>query len=233
MNAQKAKRCFWLWMIFVLTFGLLLSATPSNSSAITWDLGNEYTDATPPEGPPPWLTVIIDDENSSGNVTLTLISKLISSEFVNLWLLNYDTENFSLAPGDFVYEPYSTGPEPIIRISDNAYHAPQNEWFDIQFDFENANSIDRFGPFEEVVFTITKPGLTAYSFNFKSDPDLDESGYHTAAHIGGIGPTGDDSGWIVDNLEQSSLVHNPEPSTVLLVFFGLMGIIGLKKKARN
>lgn len=227
MNAQKAKRCFLLWMIFILTFGLLLSAASSNALVTTWHMVEEYTGAIPPAGPPPWLTVIIDDGVDPGNVTLTLISNLIGSEFVNLWLLNYDTDNtdnFTLAPSDFVYQPSSTGPEPVIQIADNAYNVPQKHFFDIQLDFENANSIDRFGASEKVVFTIIKPGLTTYSFNTTSSSDPYGSGFFTAAHIGGIGPTGDDSGWIV---------HNPEPSTVLLLFFGLMGFIGLKKKARN
>jgi hypothetical protein len=224
MNTQKAKRWFLLWMILIITFGLLLSVTPSNALVTTWEMVEEYTGAIVPEGSPPWLKVIIDDNDASGNVTLTLISNLIDSEFVNLWLFNYDTDNFTLAPSDFVFQPSSTGPEPIILIADNAYHAPQKQLFDIQLDFENATSIDRFGPFEEVVFTITKLNLTAHSFNSSSHSDTYRSGFFTAAHIGGIGPTGDDSGW---------LIHNPEPSTVLLVFFGLMGFIGLKKKARN
>lgn len=224
MHIQKARHWFLLWMIFIITFGLLLSATPSNALVISWHMVKEYTGATAPEGPPPWLTVIIDDKADPGNVTLTLISDLFGSEYVNLWFFNYDTDNFTLAPSDFVYQSSSTGPEPIIQIGDNKYHAPQDGLFDIKLDFENAASGDRFGPLEEVVFTIIKPGLTADSFNFRSASDPYGSGYFTVAHVGGIGPTGDDSGWIV---------HNPEPSTVLLLFLGLIGLVGFKKKARN
>jgi hypothetical protein len=233
MDTQKAKCRLLLSMISIILFGLLLSSFPSNALVISWNLGLEYSGATSPEGPPPWLTAIIDDEIDPGNVTLTLKSNLIGSEFVNLWLFNYDTDNFTLASSDFIYKQSSTGPEPTINIGNNLFHAAGDGWFDISFDFQNPFSGDRFEPTEEVVFTISKPGLTAYSFNSMSAFGEDEIGLFTASHVGGIGPAADDSGWITifPEIDTSTIV--PEPSTMIFLFFGLIGIVGFKKKAKN
>ncbi|MGA1842066.1 MAG: PEP-CTERM sorting domain-containing protein [bacterium] len=224
MNTQKVKQQLWLCMIFLISFGLLLSSLPSNAMVISWDLQWEYSGAFPPEGPPPWLTAIIDDEIDPGNVTLTMISNLTGSEFVNLWFFNYDTDKFTLTPSDFVYQQSSTGPEPTIMIGNNSFHAAADGWFDISFDFQNPFSGERFESSEVVVFTISKPGLTANSFNSMSVFGENEIGLFTASHVGGIGPAGDNSGWI-------TIV--PEPSTIFFLFFGLIGFLGFKKKIRD
>jgi len=81
--------------IVVLVMSLVLVAAAPSSQArgaiVTYDLGFEYSGATPPAGAGPWLRATFDDGGSPGAVTLTLTAlNLTGGEFVNDWMFNLD-----------------------------------------------------------------------------------------------------------------------------------------------
>ncbi len=73
-----------------LLLSALLLVFASGASAVTFDLDREFSGATPPSGPDPWLTATFVDV-VAGTVRLTMDSfGLVDSEFVREWLFNID-----------------------------------------------------------------------------------------------------------------------------------------------
>jgi hypothetical protein len=207
-----------IWLIIA---ALIMFVERANATVISWDYNYEYTGATPPAGPAPWLNITIDDEISPGSVAIVITSCLTGVEFVNELLLNFEENTFPLTPDDFVYLP-STGPSPIVGVEENAFHAGGDGWFDVRFNFPNSE--DRFGAGESVMFLVMRPDISAESFNHLSV--LGPTQWLSVAHIGGIGPYGQDSGWITVKNGHSP-VPEPDPSILLIVGLLLMGVAGL------
>lgn len=203
-------------VLCAVTLGLVL--TPSAQAAVvTFGASIEFSGATPPEGPVPWLTATFDDYGTSGSVDLMLeTTNLIDSEHVKEWLFNLDP---ALDPTALLFSaPIKTGTftDPTLTTSVNAFLANGDGYFDIQLLFSSADGGDkRFGVGEAVEYTIRGiPTLTANSFNFLSYEDGGSGEFPTAAHVGGIGPSGDGSGW----------VSVPEPGTLSLLALGGLAV---------
>ncbi len=184
---------------------------------LTYALTYEFSGATPPEGPTPWLKATFDDGGSAGSVDLTLKTpNLTDAEFVFQWLFNLDP---ALDPNLLVFSaPVKTGmfTDPTINTGVNAFLANGDGMFDIQVRFDNTDgAVKRFGVGDAVEYTITGiPTLTAYSFDYLSDMDGGQGTYPTAAHVGGIGPSNSDSGWI----------SVPEPGALTLLLAGSLAL---------
>jgi hypothetical protein len=204
-----------MWRLATALAVLALICSGAQADVVTFELAMEFSGATAPEGPPPWLVVTLDDEGTPGSVDLTLdATGLTDAEYVKEWLLNLDPD---LDPNALVFsEPIKTGmfDNPEINTGENDFMADGDGYFDIQFAFSQADGGDRrFGAGELVQYTISGiPGLTASSFDFLSEEDGNQGEFPTAAHVGAIGPDDDCSGWI----------SVPEPTTLsLLLVAGL------------
>ena len=197
--------------IVVLVMSLVLVAatasSPARGAIVTYDLGFEYSGATPPAGAGPWLRATFDDGGSPGAVTLTLTAlNLTGGEFVNDWMFNLDP---ALNPKSLSFAMQSsvgTFAPPVVLVGSDEFGAAGGTDFDIDIDFDNAPPANRFGAGESAQLLITGiPTLTAGSFNFLSS--LGGQGpFFTAAHVQGIGAGGNDSGWVV-----------PEPTSLGLL----------------
>lgn len=208
------KRFLLLISVFL---GLMAFVLPVQATSFTLEFNYEFSEATEPKGPSPWLTATFDDEGSAGMVILTLVaSGLTGTEFVTEWDFNL---NPSLDPNQLSFVP-NPGSANSISTGVNAFKADGDGRYDIQFLFPT-NGSDRFGAGDVAIFKISLTDITANSFNFLSFPDGGHGPFLSAAHVQGIGDDGKDSGWVAPV---------PEPSTMLLLGFGLVGIAAFGRK---
>lgn len=209
-----------VWLILA---ALIMFVERASAAVISWDYNYEYTGATPPAGPAPWLNITIDDEIAPGSVAIVMTSFLTGTEYVKELLLNFEEDTFPLTPDDFVYLP-SSGPNPMVNVGENAFRAGGDGFFDIRFDFDIASSGDRFGAGEHVMFLVMRPDISALSFDHLSV--LGPTQWPTVAHICSIDPCGQESGWITVE-DKHSPVPEPDPGTLLIIGLLLMGVAGL------
>ncbi len=204
---------------------MVLLAGEAKAAAIACHLDMEFSGATEPVGPPPWLTATIDDGGTLGSVTLTLdTSGLSNSEFVSDWSFNIDTDS---QVSELIFSSVTkTGSfsDPVINLLKDGYRADGDGYYDIKIVFGTAEA-DRFGVGDVAVFTITGiSSLHAYSFDALSLPSGKKEPYLSAAHVQSIG---NESGWITSTGE---VVVVPEPIT--LAFLGLGGMVMARRRAK-
>jgi hypothetical protein len=188
----------------------LALATSARAAIVTYDYNFEYSGATPPAGAGPWLRATFDDGGSPGSVSLTLTAlNLTGGEFVNDWLFNLDPALSAKSLNFAVANTTGTFATPVVVTGDDDLSAAGSTMFDIAIDFDNAPPVNRFGAGESITYTITGiPALTANSFNFLSVPG-GQGPFFSTAHVQGIGPNAQDSGWVV-----------PEPASLGLLALG-------------
>jgi hypothetical protein len=210
MRATKA--------ILILTGVLFLLFNPVSSKAdtITFDLNYVFSGTTP-SGSPPWLKAKFDDGGGTGSVTLTLTGYL-GSQFVSEWDFNFN-DSLNLNELGIIQ---SSGPSATITKDKNNVKADGDGKFDIGLGFDTSEGGNRFDDGDVAVFTLSLAGITANSFDFKSDTGGGEGVYHTGAHIQGIPPippaTKTESGWIGDG------VPVPEPGILILLGIAMSAI---------
>jgi hypothetical protein len=205
-----------------MTAALFVIVAPVRGAIVTFEMNIEFSGATPPAGATPWIRATFDDGGGAGSVTLKMESvNLVSTEFVRFWLFNLDP---GLNPTNLVFSaPVKTGTfdDPTISLGVDAFQADGDGKYDIEFQFSNAPPSTRFGVGDAVEYTITGiPTLTANSFNFLSAPAGGSGPFPTAAHVQGIGSSGQFSGWVT---------QIPEPASLSLL--ALAGIAAMHRRA--
>ncbi|MBN1257324.1 MAG: PEP-CTERM sorting domain-containing protein [Planctomycetes bacterium] len=220
-------------VILTLLLFMMFSWTAMGEMIII-ELNYEFSGATSPTGPTPWLTAIFDDEGTPGSVILTLENtNLVNFEYTNAWYLNLAP---LLNPAALSFAELSrvgTFDNPGIGASANNYKADGDGYYDILFDF--SESFDgRFGAGESIVYLITGiPTLSAHSFNHQSTPSGGNGVYHSAAHISAIYSTfstsidnfgcPEGSGWIGDT-------DVSEPASIFLLALGGAAMLRRRQK---
>lgn len=214
MQTIRNKSC----ALLAAAVGLAMLAPASVNAAlvqVTYDYAVEYSGATPPAGAQPWLRATFDDEGSAGSVKMKLETlNLVGTEFVRTWAFNLDpaldvTQLSFSAPtkvGSFT--------DPSVSLVSNGVNVAGGANMDIGLSFAAGGGASaRFTAGDAVEYTITGiPTLTANSFNFLSSGN---AALLTAAHVQGIGPTGDDSGWVTV----------PEPAAGLSALIALPALL--------
>jgi len=200
---------------------LLLAASAAPAATVEFTTNIEFSGAYPPAGQPPWLTATFDDAGSPGSVQLTLeATNLVNEEFIRYWYFNLDP---AMDPGALVFAKVSTigtVDDPTIQTAADGYKANGDGDYDIAFEFTKAQSAGRFGPGEAVTYSLTGIAeLTAGSFDFPSAGK--SGGLPTAAHVQGIEPDGNNSGW----------VSVPEPTTLGVLAVGTAVLLRRRRRA--
>jgi len=209
--------------LFSATIVALFLISPSvQAEEVTYALSVEFSGDTAPEGTAPWLIATLDDGNTPGSVDLTIeTTGLMDNEYVFEMLFNLDP---ALDPDLLAFSlPTKIGEfwDPTINTGANLFKADGDGFYDIQIDFEATDGPQRkFGVGDTVAYNITAPMLTAASFDFLSLEGGGAGSFPTVAHVGGIGPSDDDSGWITI----------PEPTALSLLALGGLAIMRRKKR---
>lgn len=191
--------------------GVLLGIVAAPADMVAFDLTWEFSGATAPSGDPPWLRATFTS-TTPGTVELRLDNLLNGpTEYIRLWYLNLDS-GFDLDELAFVQ---AQGPTPQIDTGFDTFKANGHGFFDIRLKWPTAvpdpNRFDSDYGLAEFTITSTQ-AITASSFNvFSSGGAHWPDGLLTAAKVQGIGPTGDDSGWVTV----------PAPDG------GILGVLGL------
>lgn len=209
-------------LLALLSLGAPLWATTAQASTLTLEFNDIFpmNDKPDPGGTTPWLTAFFEDV--SGGVNLTLTANLTGSQFISNVYFNYkDTLSLPL-----VWSP-SSG---IFQGADG-YKADGDGWYDIKID--TAAGGDSLDGTESLTFFIA--GASADNFSdVSNDTDFP---YFAAAHLQGMTPTEAPDGnsytstWIYaeegGGKDQGVI---PEPSTVVLLGSGLLGLFYAGRK---
>lgn len=209
-------------------FGLSGAA---NAAVISYSLDAEFSGATASSGP---VLVTFDDGGTAGSVTMTVDTvNLTSPEHLKNLYLNIDSAigPFGLGGslnGGSGWTTFGLTKDPDKTDTTDGTNLKADGaggYFDMRFDF-SAPGINGMTPGSQFIYDFTGPAsLVASSFTAHSHNGFGVySPFEIAAHIGGTGSSGQDSGWMTDSRAV------PLPGTLLLFGVGLLAAARVSKR---
>jgi VPDSG-CTERM motif len=180
--------------------GAMLAAGISHNAnaTLSFTLHDEFSGGQQPVG-----SVQVDFTSAlGGGVDLTITaSDFDDLEFLDALYLNL---NPLLDPTQLDFGSPTGGSgfgdDPVISLGTDAFKADGDGLYDILLQFDIAPPGDRFDDSDSITYHITGiAGLVEGDFNFLSTPSGGHGPFKAAAHIQGVGPEGEGSGFIAPN----------------------------------
>lgn len=213
-----------LLICLVLVFGVSANATAD----LIFEYSGVFSGTTTPGGTPPWLTATFSQVDTD-TVRLTLdTTGLIDPEFIDGlgWYFNFDDSKDVTA---LVFSWQSGNDADDINLGQNAFKADGDGFYDIQLTWD-AGASKRLWFDSVVVYQISYAGgLSVDDFDYLSEPAGGWGPYKSAAHVQGI-DEGRYSTWVYPGEGAPPPPPVPEPSTIMLIGAGLLGLGLLRKK---
>jgi protein with PEP-CTERM/exosortase system signal len=197
-----------------------------NANALQFVLHNEFSGGQQPVG-----SLQVDITNSGANaVDLKITSLLSGTEFLDELYLNLDPAlNPTLlsfgAPTRGVGSSF--GSDPVVSTGVNAFDADGGGSYDINFQFDIAPPGDRFNNSDSITYHVTGiTGLDESDFNFLAAPHGGNGVFTAAAHIQGVGPNADGSGFIAPN----GVPGVPDGGSTVMLLGGTLACLGALRR---
>lgn len=227
---------------------VLATQRPAQADTLTFELGHVFTGSGTPAGDVPWVVVTFE-EIANGDVRLTIDTRglltsatdgLTGSEFVSNFFFNFDTATITglqLVFDEELSDPFEfpLGGDNGIFIGNNDQNAGAGTMFDVNINLPPPPG----GPNNTLnsphiaVFTISADqDLTKDDFDFLS-ANGDPKDWPVAAHVQSL--TGGASAWITDGGGPggTDIDEVPEPSSLVLLGAGALGLFGFGRRRRK
>ena len=233
-RSSRQRRCCIAKALGVALGVFLMALLPRSAAAapIVFDLDVQFSNATLPGGPAPWLRATIDDTivTPGFDVRMTLETiGLTGSEFVSDWYFNVAP---ALNPATFGFVGVNIAASNPIVISHttDCCNADGGGLYDLRFAFPVPAGPGRFTGGETVVIDVNWAGgtLTPGDFVFLATPQGGNGPYFSAAHIQGIGAAAALSTFVGADITQA-----PEPGLLIMLGGGLAALAARRRTRRS
>jgi len=198
---------------------------PIASGDLVYEITTEFSGATAPEGPGPWLYATFSQtaqQAIDGELTLTMDATPLSAfnpdAHVKEWYFNVASPHEDNLGGITITHAGGTAADSVQK-GKNTFQADGDGKYDILFTFAAGGSA-RFEDGETSVFTLAAAGISPTWFYALSAPGGGNNGpFYTALHVGGLGDNGDGSGWLT-----TTIIPLPSAAGMGLAGIGLLAL---------
>jgi hypothetical protein len=211
---------------------MALLPRPAAAAPIVFDLDVQFSNATMPGGPAPWLRATIDDTTVTAGFDVRMTFETIGltgSEFVSDWYFNIAP---AINPATFGWSGVNIAASSpiVINHSTDCCNADGGGLYDLRFSFPTAAGPGRFTGGETVVIDVNWAGgtLTPGDFLYLATPQGGNGPFASAAHIQGIGAAASLSTFVGADITQA-----PEPGLLLMLGGGLAALAARRRTRRS
>ena len=200
----------------------------AGADSVQFDLTTEFSGADQPANVP---TAIISDGVGANKVRLTMSMSNVSGgelEAIDDWYFNFTGDATTLT---FTAVNVSAVANWSASTGSDAFGADGGGLYDIKIDFPPppGTFAAKFTAGESVIIDIGGAGITPNHFVSLSAPQGDNGVHYSAAHVQGVGSTGQGSGWVGPGV----VVPLPAAAWMGMSLLGGVGGVGFFRRRRH